>query len=181
MSRPNVFADGPYDMEAQQMRIRSLFVAKHAGAKELGASVHELLPGSTGFNLHAHYAMEELFVVLGGRPTLRTGDGEEELAPGDVVSMPPGIEGLHTFTNPTDEPARVLAISTMPSPEVVVYPELGKFGVATRDPFEPVPEGGHEGIVGMLICRPRNRRCKNRTFDASAGELTLRRRCCSRT
>jgi len=149
MSRPNVFGDEP-DRTAEQMKIRSRFVGKAAGAKELGASVHELLPGSTGFHLHAHYGMEELFVVLSGRPTLRTGSGEEELAPGDVVSMPRGIEGLHTFTNPTDEPARVLAISTMPEPEVVLYPEIGKFGVATRDPFAPVAEGGDRGIVGLF-------------------------------
>ena len=149
MSRPNVFSDEP-DRTAEKMKIRSRFVGKAAGAKELGASVHELLPGSTGFHLHAHYGMEELFVVLSGRPTLRTGSGEEELAPGDVVSMPRGIEGLHTFTNPTDEPARVLAISTMPEPEVVLYPEIGKFGVATRDPFAPVAEGGDKGVVGLF-------------------------------
>ena len=150
MSRPNVFADEPWDMTAEKMQLRSRFVGKAVGATELGASVHELLPGSTGFNLHAHYGMEELFVVLSGRPTLRTGNGEEELAPGDVVSMPRGIEGLHTFTNTTDELARVLAISTMPSPEVVLYPELGKFGVATRDPFASVPEGEHPGVVGLF-------------------------------
>ena len=137
-------------MTAEKMKIRSRFVGKAAGAKELGASVHELLPGSTGFHLHAHYGMEELFVVLSGRPTLRTGGGEEELGPGDVVSMPRGIEGLHTFTNPTDEPARVLAISTMPEPEVVLYPEIGKFGVATRDPFTPVADAGDKGIVGLF-------------------------------
>jgi uncharacterized cupin superfamily protein len=62
--------------------------------------------------------------------------------------MPPGIDGLHTFTNPTEEPARVLAISTMPEPEVVLYPEIGKFAVATRDPFAPA--GDDEGIVGMF-------------------------------
>lgn len=150
MSRPNVFADEPWDMNAEKMQLRGRFVGKAAGAKELGASVYELLPGSTGFNLHAHYGMEELFVVLSGRPTLRTGSGEEELAPGDVVSMPRGLDGLHTFTNPTDELARVLAISTMPTPEVVIYPELGKVGVATRDPFAPVPEGGDKGIVAMF-------------------------------
>jgi uncharacterized cupin superfamily protein len=149
MTRPNVFNDEP-DMTAEQMRIRSRFVGRAAGARELGASVHELLPGSTGFHLHAHYGMEELFVVLGGRPTLRTAAGEEELGPGDVVSMPRGIEGLHTFTNATEEPARVLAISTMPQPEVVLYPEIGKVGVATRNPFEPVPEGGDAGIVHMF-------------------------------
>ena len=150
MSRPNVFADEPWDMDAEKMQLRGRFVGKAAGAKELGASVYELLPGSTGFNLHAHYGMEELFVVLSGRPTLRTGSGEEELAPGDVVSMPRGLDGLHTFTNPTDELARVLALSTTPTPEVVIYPELGKVGVATRDPFAPVPEGGDKGIVAMF-------------------------------
>jgi uncharacterized cupin superfamily protein len=150
MSRPNVFGDGSWDMEREPTKLRGRFVGKAAGANELGASVYELLPGSTGFNLHAHYGMEELFVVLSGRPTLRTGSGEEELAPGDVVSMPRGLAGLHTFTNPTDEPARVLAISTKSVPEVVLYPELGKFGVATRDPFTPVPEGGDKGVLGLF-------------------------------
>jgi uncharacterized cupin superfamily protein len=150
MRRPNVFDDEPWDRVAEQMRIRSRFVGKHAGARELGASVHELLPGSAGFHLHAHYGMEELFVVMRGRPTLRTAAGEELLAPGDVVSMPRGIDGLHTFANPTDERATVLAVSTMPVPEVVLYPEIGKFGVATRDPLEPVPEGGDRGVVGLF-------------------------------
>lgn len=150
MSRPNVFDAEPWDRTAEQMQLRSRFVGRHAGAKELGASVHQLLPGSTGFHLHAHYGMEELFVVLSGRPTLRTGSGEEALTPGDVISMPRGIEGLHTFTNTTDEPATILAVSTMPVPEVVLYPEIGKFGVATRNPFEPVPEGGDPGVVGLF-------------------------------
>jgi uncharacterized cupin superfamily protein len=94
--------------------------------------------------------MEEMFVVLAGTPTLRTGEGEERLAPGDFVFCPRGRDGLHTFTNPTEEPARILAFSTLPVPEVVVYPELGKFGVATRNPLEPVPDGGDPGIVGLF-------------------------------
>jgi uncharacterized cupin superfamily protein len=150
MTRANVFADEPWDRTAETMRIRSRFVGKALGARELGASLHELLPGSTGFNFHAHYGMEEMFFVLSGRPTLRTAAGEKELAPGDAVLCRRGLEGLHTFVNPTEEPARVLAISTMPVPEVVLYPELGKFGVATRDPLEPVPEGGDTGIVGLF-------------------------------
>jgi uncharacterized cupin superfamily protein len=150
VTRPNVFADGSWDLEAQQMKLRGRFVGKAAGAQELGMSVYELLPGSTGFHLHAHYGMEELFVVLSGTPTLRRAESEETLQPGDVVSCPRGPDGLHTFTNPTAEPARVLAISTSPVPEVIVYPELGKFAVATRDPFEPVPEGADAGIVGMF-------------------------------
>jgi uncharacterized cupin superfamily protein len=154
MSRLNVFADEPWDRTAETMRIRTRLLGLPLGAKELGASVHELLPGSTGFHLHAHYGMEELFVVLGGTPTLRTGGGEEELAPGDVVFCPRGIEGLHTFTNPTGQTARVLAVSTAPQPEVVLYPVLGKVALATRNPFEPVPEGGDTGIVAMFDLPP---------------------------
>jgi hypothetical protein len=33
---------------------------------------------------------------------------------------------------------------------VVIYPENGTVGVATRNPFVPVPEGGDEGIVGLF-------------------------------
>ena len=147
MTRLNVFADEPWDRTAEQMRIRTRFFGLPLGAQELGASLHELLPGSTGYHLHAHYGMEEMFFVLSGKPTLRTGDGEEELEPGDVVFCPRGLAGLHTFTNPTETPARVLAVSTNPLPEVVVYSELGKVGVVTRNPLEPPPEGEDQGIV----------------------------------
>jgi uncharacterized cupin superfamily protein len=149
MSRPNVLQNDAWDMEMERFQLRGLMVGKHAGAQALGATVYELDPGSTGFNLHAHYGMEELFVVLGGRPTFRNGETEEELAPGDVVSCKPGLEGLHTFSNRTDQPARVLAVSNKVQPEVVLYPEIGKVGVATRSPFEK-PEGADQGIVAMF-------------------------------
>ena len=141
-------------MHAEKMQIRGRFLAKPSGAEDLGATVYELLPGSTGFNLHAHYAMEEMFVVLRGTPTLRTGEGEEPLSPGDFVFCPKGIAGLHTFTNPTNEPARVLAWSTAPIPEVVLYPELGKVWVVTRDPFEKAPKGADPGIVASFDWPP---------------------------
>jgi len=149
VTRPNAFADEGWDMEVERFQLRARMVGKHAGARALGATVYELDPGSSGFNLHAHYGMEELFVVLGGRPTLRNGQTEEELAPGDVVSCPPGLAGMHTFANRTAEPARVLAISNKVEPEVVLYPEIGKVGVATRSPFEK-PEGDDQGIVAMF-------------------------------
>jgi uncharacterized cupin superfamily protein len=150
MSRLNVYADEPWDRTAEKMQIRTRFFGLPLGAQELGASLHELLPGSTGYHLHAHYGMEEMFFVLSGTPTLRTGDAEEKLAPGDVVFCPRGLAGLHTFTNPTASPARVLAVSTNPLPEVVVYPELGKVSVVTRNPFEPAPDGDDPGIVASF-------------------------------
>ena len=152
--RLNVFDDDPWDMNAEKMQIRGRVLGKPSGATELGATVYELAPGSPGFHLHAHYGMEEMFVVLSGTPTLRTGDGEEQLRPGDFVFMPKGLDGLHTFTNPTGEPARVLAWSTAPLPEVVVYPELGKLYVVTRDPFEKPTKGEDTGIVASFDWPP---------------------------
>jgi uncharacterized cupin superfamily protein len=154
VSRLNVFADEPWDMHAEKMQIRGRYLAKPSGAEDLGATMYELLPRSPGFNLHAHYAMEEMFVVLRGTPTLRTGEGEEPLSPGDFVFCPKGIAGLHTFTNPTNEPVRVLAWSTAPIPEVVLYPELGKVWVVTREPFEEPPEGTDPGIVASFDWPP---------------------------
>jgi uncharacterized cupin superfamily protein len=149
MSRPNVY-EGEFPLEREEMGVRGRPVARPAGAREIGGSVYELAPGASGFNLHAHYGNEELFVVLQGRPTLRTLTGEEQLAPGDVVACPRGREGTHTIANRSQEPALVLALSTANSPDVVIYSETGTVGVATRHPFAPLPEGGDEGIVGLF-------------------------------
>jgi len=149
MARLSIFADEPWDRVFEELKIRARFLALPLGAKELGGTLYELLPGSPGFHLHAHYALEEMFYVLSGSPTLRTGSTEESLSPGDVVFCPPGPEGLHTFTNPTDEPARLLAISVNRFPEIVLYPERGKFGVATRDPLAAGTEGA-EDIIGLF-------------------------------
>ena len=50
--------------------------------------------------------------VSGAPSTVRTPEGEERLSPGDVVYFPEGPDGLHTFSNPTDESVRLLGIST---------------------------------------------------------------------
>jgi uncharacterized cupin superfamily protein len=150
MSAPNVFRDDPWDMEREQMGIRSRSLAKPAGARELDATLYELVPGASGFHLHAHYALEELFVVLEGTPTLRTHEGERELAQGDVVACPRGREGMHTFANRSEKSVRLLAISTRNFPDVVLYPELRKTWVVTRHPFESQPDGADEGLVKMF-------------------------------
>jgi len=149
MARPNVF-DDEFQMEREEAGLRGSFVARPAGAQELGGAVYELAPGARGMDFHAHYGNEELFIVLRGTPTLRTLDGEEELRTGDVVSCRRGREGTHTIGNRSQEPALVLAISTANRPDVVIYPENGTVGVATRQPFVPVAEGEDAGIVGLF-------------------------------
>ena len=106
-----------------------------AGMELLGATVYELQPGARWANLHVHYANEELIVVLGGNPTLHTLDGSRELRPGDLIACPRGQKGAHRLENASDEPARVLIVSTMVMPEIVEYPEEGRVFVMTEPPY----------------------------------------------
>jgi len=94
----------------------------------LGASVWELHPGGVNWN-HFHHASEELLVVLRGRPTIRTSDGERQLAEGEIASFPPGPEGAKEIRNDTDEVARVLIVSTNAEVDVAEYPDSGKVGI----------------------------------------------------
>ncbi len=89
----------------------------------LGASVYELGPGNFAV-YHYHHGSEELLVVLRGRPTLRTPDGERVLAEGEAVHFPTGPDGAHAVRNDTDEPVRFIVAGTRVVPEVVEYPDL---------------------------------------------------------
>jgi len=92
---------------------------------QLGASVYELDPGNFVV-YHFHHGAEELMIVLGGRPTLRTPEGERVLEEGDVVHFPLGPVGAHAVANQTDVPVRFVMVSTRSTPEVVEYPDLGQ-------------------------------------------------------
>lgn len=91
----------------------------------LGATLYELDPGDFVV-YHAHHGSEELLIVLRGRPTLRTPEGERRLGEGDVVHFPTGPEGAHGLRNGTDEPVRYVMAGIRVSPELVEYPDLKK-------------------------------------------------------
>lgn len=150
MQRLNFLQDEPWDEVDEERGIRFRWFGHPFGADALGASLRELGPGSPEDWMHMHYGLEEMFFVLSGTPTVRTPEGEERLAPGDVVYFPEGPAGLHTFSNPAAEPARILGISTKRFPDVVAYPERGVAWVATRHPERPVPEGGDKGIIARF-------------------------------
>jgi uncharacterized cupin superfamily protein len=123
-------------------------LGRQAGSEQLGASLFEVPPGSSSFPLHAHYANEEMIVVLAGRPTLRSIDSERELEPGELVACPAGSRGAHRLDNRTGEPVRFLVVSTMSSPEVNTYPDTGKVWV--RD-FAPGAELGGDSELDSVL------------------------------
>jgi uncharacterized cupin superfamily protein len=98
----------------------------------LGMSLYEVLPGQTQCPYHFHHGEDELILVLGGQPTLRTPDGESQLQEGDVVHFPKGPAGAHQVVNRAETPVRYVLMSTNISPEVVEYPDSGKVLAASR-------------------------------------------------
>lgn len=104
------------------------------GARKLGYNVTELPPGKAGFPYHFHHVNEELFLVLEGSGTLRWPGGTHPLKRGDLVCCPAGADGAHQIVNSGTEVLRYLALSTMEDPEVVEYPDSGKYGVVAGRP-----------------------------------------------
>lgn len=119
------------EMEHEGFRIRETQVGPRLGAELIGGSVYEVDPGMKLWPYHLHHANEEWLVVLRGRPTLRTPEGEQELGEGDVVCFPRGPAGAHQVRNGTEDPVRILMLSTALAPEILEYPDSGK--VATAD------------------------------------------------
>lgn len=152
MHRQNLFADGPWDSEERGPETglvhRAFWRPDNA---RMGATLWGLCPGAAGMRMHMHYGAEEMFFVLSGAVVFRTMEGEEELAAGDFVSCPEGRAGAHAYSNPHDEPARLLGISAGSFPDVVAYPEHGYAWVATRNP-DPrlLAKGGDPGIIARF-------------------------------
>lgn len=98
------------------------------GGAQIALNVFELPPGQSLCPYHYESVEEEWIVMLSGRPTVRTREGERELAPWDCVYCPAGEEGAHKVTNHGDVPARVVIWSNHSHPGTTIYPDSDKVG-----------------------------------------------------
>jgi uncharacterized cupin superfamily protein len=131
----------PEDPPGYQAAARKL--APLLGAERIGGSIYDLGPGESVCPYHFEFGSEEWLLVLRGRPTLRRADGdgelEDDLEPGDTVCFPPGPSGAHKVSNASEDPVRILMLSTMPEVDISYYPDSEKFGVW--------PGGGLKGFL----------------------------------
>jgi uncharacterized cupin superfamily protein len=123
------------DLEFQTEVHGNPFEARHApvamriGARKLGYRVTVVPPGKRAWPYHCHLVNEEMFFVLAGEGVLRCGGREYPIRAGDFISAPPGADSAHQIINTADVDLKYIAVSTMEEPDVVRYPDSGKFAV----------------------------------------------------
>lgn len=120
--------------DREGFRFFDRWVGSKLGAELLGCSLYDVPPGEQLWPYHYNLGNEEWAVVVAGRPTVRTPEGERELTPGDIVAFAEGEAGAHTFLNRTDADARVALFSTLNRTTLPVYVDSDKVG-ANRKVF----------------------------------------------
>jgi uncharacterized cupin superfamily protein len=123
----------------------SVRVGPKLGASRIGMSIYELPPGQAICPYHFEWTDEEWLIVLAGRPTLRSRDGEQKLEPGDAACFPAGPDGAHFVRNEGDELVRVAMVSTKSEVGVAEYPDSDKVGVWANGTHYMLRRSGHLG------------------------------------
>jgi quercetin dioxygenase-like cupin family protein len=120
----------------------SLFIKADSAATDGTFAMTEttLEPGFPGPPPHFHEAFNDVFYVLDGTVTVRVGDEVHELGPGGFACITPGT--VHTFSNATEVPARVLNLSIP-----------GGFEGYLRDMAAAMEGGGFEPAVAAEIAQ----------------------------
>lgn len=98
------------------------------GMSKLGCSMYVVPPGKAAWPRHAHHTVEELYLILDGTGEFQLGTERYDIRSGDLVSAPAGgAEVAHQVVNTGSDDLRYLAISTTDEPDVIEYPDSGKF------------------------------------------------------
>jgi uncharacterized cupin superfamily protein len=120
-----------WDEQSEQpgCRHRETMFSERLGAERIGGSLYEPDPGESTWPYHFELNREDRLIVLSGRPTVRTPEGEREREPGDVLLFPAGPAGAHAVTNRGDEPARIVLLANTTEERVAHYPDGKKLWV----------------------------------------------------
>ena len=74
--------------EREGWNFRAAKVGEHIGGELIGAGLYEAEPGNKVWPYHTHHANEEWLLLVRGRPTLRTPEGERQLNEGMSSAFP---------------------------------------------------------------------------------------------
>jgi uncharacterized cupin superfamily protein len=93
------------------------------GLVNFGVNLARLRPGAVSALLHRHSHQDEFIYVLEGRPTLRTGEDEVELAPGDCAGFRHETGVAHQLVNRTQADVVYLEVGDRTPGDTGSYPE----------------------------------------------------------
>lgn len=98
--------------------------------QNLNFDLRSLNPGQFSAPYHFHRFAEELFMVVSGTMTLRSPNGFEIVASGDIVFFEMGETGAHQFYNHGSEPCIYLDVRSFIGYDLCEYPDSGKILIA---------------------------------------------------
>ena len=107
---------------------KHLIVPK-AAENQCTVAIMEVPPQKSSYPYHFHMGITEVFYIISGIGSLETPDGEREVAKGDVIVFPPGMQGAHRIMNMSESEMLVyLDCDTTSMSDVAFYPHSGKMG-----------------------------------------------------
>jgi uncharacterized cupin superfamily protein len=140
---PKVFHVNDLELKKWQDRIpefgwrTSDNLGKLVGSKHISFDIRSLDPDKYSYPYHFHRAAEELFIILSGEATLRSPQGFEKVAQGDMIFFEEGPTGAHQLHNHAMVPCVYVDIRTVAGIDVCEYPDSGKVNILPeRDIFE---------------------------------------------
>jgi len=93
-------------------------------------AIMEVPPLKAAYPYHYHAAITEVFYIISGEGLVLSASGEQVVGAGDVVVLPPGLEGVHKITNTSDsKPLCYIDFGTTAPADVVFYPDSQKIGM----------------------------------------------------
>ena len=135
---PRQSSFAPSGSATERFEARTGAIGPRIGAQKLGYNITAVPPGKRAVPFHSHRVNEEMFFVLQGTGEAQIGESTYPIRSGDVIAcLAGGIETAHQIINTGTEELRYLAVSTKLSPEIVEYPDSGKFGVLAELPAGP--------------------------------------------
>jgi uncharacterized cupin superfamily protein len=121
-----------------------------AGGKKLACSWFEVPPGKQAFPHHFHSGFEEAIYILEGDAVARINNEKIKVGAGDYIAYPPGPDTAHSLLNVGSVPLRYLALSTVETLDIVVYPDSKKIAFAGGVDASKGLAAGNSWVRGII-------------------------------
>jgi uncharacterized cupin superfamily protein len=134
----NVFSAPPHDSAAARLTARDetaeqRFLMPVLGVGRAFMRVEVIQPGYASARLHSHSAVDEYYLVLEGRATLRMASHQRTVLAGDLIAKPVGPDLTSHLVADLGEPVTILDMEVWPDPglgvttkDLVHYPDFGE-------------------------------------------------------